>query len=344
MNKIKVGILGATGAVGQRFVQLLENHPYFEVISLAASEKSANKSYYELMKDKWFVSKEIPEYSKNIIVEECKPKLDCRLVFSALDSNIAGEIETEFADNNYIVSSNSKNHRMDEDVPLLVPEVNSDHLNLIKNKGGFIIANPNCSTIGLVLALAPLHKTFGIKRAFVTTMQALSGAGYPGVSSVDILDNVIPYISGEEEKMESEPLKILGRFENNKIKFSDIKISAHCNRVSVRDGHLEAVSFELNKKASIEEIKNEMINFNPLKNLNLPSAPNHPIVIREENNRPQPKYDKDEGNGMSCVVGRIRNCNILDYKMILLSHNTIRGAAGGAILNAELLYQGGYLK
>ena len=344
MNKIKVGILGATGAVGQRFVQLLENHPYFELTSLAASERSANKTYYELMKDKWFISKEIPEYVKKIIVEECKPNLDCRLVFSALDSSIAGEIETEFAENGYIVSSNSKNHRMDEDVPLLIPEVNSNHLNLIKNKEGFIVTNPNCSTIGLVLALAPLHKKFGVKKVFVTTMQALSGAGYPGVSSLDILDNVVPYISGEEEKMESEPLKILGKFENNKINFSDMKISAHCNRVSVRDGHLETVSFELYKKASIEEIKNELINFNPLKDLNLPSAPKHPIVIKEENNRPQPKYDRDEGNGMSCVIGRIRNCNILDYKMILLSHNTIRGAAGGAILNAELLKEKGYLE
>ena len=344
MNKIKVGILGATGAVGQRFVQLLENHPYFELTSLAASEKSADKTYYELMKDRWFVSKDIPEYVKKIIVEGCKPNLDCKLVFSALDSSIAGEIEAEFAENDYIVSSNSKNHRMDEDVPLLVPEVNPDHLNLIRNKSGFIVTNPNCSTIGLVLALAPLHKKFGIKKAFVATMQALSGAGYPGVSSLDILDNVVPYILGEEEKMELEPLKILGKFENDKINFSDMRISAHCNRVNVRDGHLETVSFELDKKASIEEIKNEMINFNPLKNLALPSAPKQPIVIRDENNRPQPKHDRDEGNGMSCVVGRIRNCNILDYKMILLSHNTIRGAAGGAILNAELLHQRGFLK
>jgi len=344
MNKIKVGVLGATGAVGQRFVQLLENHPYFELTSLVASEKNANKTYEETMKNKWFVSSKIPEYAKNIILSECKPNLNCNLVFSALDSSIAGEVETEFVDKGYIVSSNSKNHRMDEDVPLLIPEVNSNHLDLIKGKSNFIVTNPNCSTIGLTLALAPLHKKFGVEKIFVSTMQALSGAGYPGVSSLDIFDNVIPYISGEEEKMESEPLKILGELNNNKINNASIKISAHCNRVGVKDGHLETVSFELKEKPTIEEIKNELIEFNPLKNLNLPSAPKQPIIILKEENRPQPKHDKDEGNGMSCVVGRIRKCSILDYKMVLLFHNTIRGAAGGAILNAELLHKRGYLK
>ncbi len=344
MNKIKVGILGATGSVGQRFVQLLENHPYFELVSLSASEKNSGKTYYEVMKDKWFISKEIPNYAKNLIIEECKPNSDCKVVFSALDSSVAGEIEKEFAENGYIVISNSRNHRMNQDVPLLIPEVNSEHLELIKNKRGFIVTNPNCSATGLILALAPLHKKFKIKKIFVTTMQALSGAGYPGIASIDIMDNVIPYISGEEEKMESEPLKILGEFEQGKIKFADIKITAHCNRINVSDGHLESVSFELEKKATMEEIKNELNNFNPLKEMNLPSAPEKPIIIKEENNRPQPKHDRNEGNGMSCVIGRIRKCNLLDYKMTILSHNTIRGAAGGAILNAEILYKKGFLK
>src|SRR3989344_469958 len=344
MNKIKVGILGATGAVGQRFVQLLENHPYFELTSLAASEKSADKTYYKTMENRWFVDKELPEYAKDILVQECKPKLDCKLVFSALDSDIAGEIETKFVDNGYIVSSNSKNHRMDEDVPLLIPEINANHLELINGRDNFIVTNPNCSTIGLTLSLAPLYKKFGIKKIFVTTMQALSGAGYPGVSSLDIIDNIVPYISGEEEKIESEPLKILGELKNNKINYADIKISAHCNRVGVKDGHLETVSFELDEKPTIEEIKDELRNFNPLKDLNLPTSPKQPIIINDKDNRPQPKYDKYEGNGMSCVVGRIRKCNILDYKMVLLSHNTIRGAAGGAILNAELLYNKGMIR
>ncbi|MFN7181858.1 MAG: aspartate-semialdehyde dehydrogenase, partial [Planctomycetota bacterium] len=336
MGKIKVGILGATGVVGQRFIRLLENHPWFEVVSLSASEKSLGKTYYESVKDRWLVGGSIPNYVRNLIIEECKPNMDCKIVFSALDSSIAGEIEKEFAERGYIVVSNSRNHRMDEDVPLLIPEVNQEHLELIKNKTSFIITNPNCSVTGLILALAPLHKKFRIKKIFVTTMQAISGAGYPGVASLEILDNVIPYIAGEEEKIESEPLKILGKLENGKIKFADIKITAHCNRVNVSDGHLESVSFELEKKAEIEEIEKEIINFNPLKELNLPTAPKYPVILMKENNRPQPKYDRNEGNGMSCTIGRIRKCNILDYKVTILSHNTIRGAAGGAILNAEI--------
>jgi len=344
MERLKVGILGVTGAVGQRFIELLENHPYFELTSIVASEKNIGKKYSEVMKDKWTTSKEIPNYARELILEKCSPNLNCKIVFSALDSEIAETIEKNFLKSGSIVISNSKNHRMDEEVPLLIPEVNPEHLEIIpKNSKGFIVTNPNCSTTGLILALAPLHKKFKIKKIFVTTMQALSGAGYPGVPSPDILDNVVPYISGEEEKIESESLKILGNIEENKIKFADIKISAHCNRVSVKDGHLKTVSIEFEEKPPLEEIKKELENFNPLKDLNLPSSPESLIKIKEESNRPQPKYDREEGKGMSVTVGRIRKCNLLDYKMIILSHNTIRGAAGGAILNAELLYKKGFL-
>ena len=342
MNKIKVGILGATGAVGQRFVQLLDNHPYFEVTSLAASDKSSGVLYGDLMNKKGFLYGKIPEYSKNIKVEECIPNIDCRLVFSALDSNVAGQIETDFVDAGYIVSTNSKNHRMDDDVPLLIPEVNPDHLSLIKNKSGYIVANPNCSTIGMVLALAPLHKKYGLTKINVVTMQALSGAGYPGVSSMDIIDNVVPYISGEEEKMQTEPIKILGDLKNGRINYAEIDINAQCNRVHVSDGHLESISFGLKNKISIEEIKQTLSEFNPLKDMNLPSSPEQPIIIRDE--RPQPKKNRMEGNGMSCVVGGIKEDSILGYRIIILSHNTIRGAAGGAILNAELLYKKGLIR
>lgn len=340
MAKIKVGILGATGMVGQRFIQLLENHPWFEVTELAASEKSAGKNYQEAMKGRWKLETAIPDNVKDLEVKECKPDLDCKLVFSALDANVAGEIEEEFAKAGYIVSSNSRNHRLDVDVPLLIPEVNPEHLSVVKSQKygkGFIVTNPNCSTIGLVLALKPLQDSFGIKNVFVTTMQALSGAGYPGVASLDIIDNVVPYIANEEEKIETESLKILGKLENNGFRYADIKISAQCNRVNVKDGHLEAVNVKLDKKAEVEDILRAFRNFNPLKSLKLLSAPNPPIIVKEENDRPQPRYDRDLQNGMSCVVGRVRKCPILDFKFLVLSHNTIRGAAGAAILNGELM-------
>lgn len=342
MKKIKVGILGATGAVGQRFIELLENHPWFEVAELTASERSAGKRYIEAVEGRWKVSPEIPEYARNMLVKDTKPNLDCKIVFSALDSSVAGPIEEEFAKAGYVVISKAKNHRYDSDVPLLVPEINASHLEIIKKQkkrfgNGFITTDPNCSTTGLVLALAPIHEKFGIKKIFVATMQALSGAGYPGVASMDILDNVIPFIGGEEAKMEAEPLKIFSKLKNDAFVNDDMKISAHCNRVNVFDGHLESVSFELEKKASLEEIKKCLNEFNPLKDLNLPSSPKHPILVREEDDRPQPRLDRNEGKGMTVVVGRIRKDPILDYKMTILSHNTIRGAAGQAILNAELM-------
>jgi aspartate-semialdehyde dehydrogenase len=284
-----------------------------------------------------------------MIVKECTPNLDCKVVFSALDASFAGPVEEDFAKAGYVVSSNSRNHRMVDDVPLLIPEVNAEHTAIIEqqkkrfNNKGYIVTNPNCSTIGLVLALAPLHKKYSIKKMFVTTLQALSGAGFPGVPSLDILDNVIPFIGGEEAKMESESLKLLGTLEGGKFVYADIAISASCNRVNVKDGHLECVSIELDKKPVREELIQTLKEFNPLKDLNLPSSPPQPILLKEEDSRPQPKYDRDLGNGMASIVGRIRECPVLDYKLIILSHNTVRGAAGAAILNAEYLKVNNFL-
>jgi aspartate-semialdehyde dehydrogenase len=349
MEKIKVGILGATGMVGQRFIQLLENHPWFEIGDLAASERSAAKPYEKAVSGRWKLETPIPGKTAAMVVKECTPNLDCKLVFSALDASIAGAVEEDFAKAGYVVSSNSRNHRMVDDVPLLIPEVNAEHTAIIEqqkkrfNGKGYIVTNPNCSTIGLVLALAPLHKKYSIKKMVVTTLQALSGAGFPGVPSLDILDNVIPFIGSEEEKMESESLKLLGTLEGGKFVFADIAISASCNRVNVKDGHLECASIELDKKASREELIQTLKEFNPLKDLNLPSSPPQPILVKEEENRPQPRYDRDLGNGMASIVGRIRECPVLDYKLIILSHNTVRGAAGAAILNAEYLKVNNFL-
>jgi len=346
MNKIKVGVLGATGSVGQKFIQLLENHPWFEVTEVAASSRSAGKKYKEAVN--WFLNTPIPEKIKDIIVKEAKPDLDCKIVFSGLDASVAGPIEEEFAKNGYIVVSNSRNHRFDEDVPLLVPEINAEHLELIKTQkygDGFIVTNPNCSTIGMVMALKPLYDNFGIEAVSVVTMQALSGAGYPGVSSLDIIDNVVPFIKSEEEKMQSEPLKILGEYKNGKIEFADIKISASCNRVPVVDGHLESVSVKLKKQATEEEIIKAWQNFKGIpQELDLPSAPKQPVHYFFENNFPQPRIHRNLENGMAVSVGRLRKCPVLDYKFMVLSHNTVRGAAGIAILNAELLYKKGYIK
>ena len=271
MEKIKVGILGATGMVGQRFIQLLEDHPWFEIGDLAASERSAGKPYEEAVSGRWKLEAPIPEKVASMVVKACEPGLDCKLVFSALDASFAEPVEQGFAKAGYIVSSNSRNHRMVDDVPLLIPEVNAEHTAIIEqqkkrfNNKGYIVTNPNCSTIGLVLALAPLHKKYTITKMVVTTMQALSGAGYPGVPSLDILDNVVPFIGGEEAKMESESLKLLGTLEGGKFVYADIAISASCNRVNVKDGHLECVSIEMEKKPSIDELILTLKEFNPLK-------------------------------------------------------------------------------
>jgi aspartate-semialdehyde dehydrogenase len=349
MVKVKVGILGATGMVGQRFVQLLAGHPWFEVTELAASERSSGKTYAEAMEGRWKLSGDIPAYAAKMMVKECAPNLNCRLVFSALDADVAGPIEESFAARGYAVSSNARNHRMEPDVPLLIPEVNPEHLALIpvqkkkRQSGGYIVTDPNCSTIGLVVALKPLMK-FGISKVLVTTMQALSGAGYPGVPSLDIQDNIIPYIGGEEGKMESEPQKLLGSFEGDHVRNADIVFSAHCNRVSVNDGHTECASIKFNQKVELPDIVKAFEEFNPLKGLSLPMAPEKPIIVRNEVNRPQPKMDRDQDKSMAVSVGRIRPCPVLDWKFVVLSHNTVRGAAGAAILNAELMKVKGYLE
>jgi aspartate-semialdehyde dehydrogenase len=348
-NRIPVGVLGATGAVGQKFVTLLEDHPWFELVELAASDRSAGKTYSEATI--WRQYNPIPAHLTDRIVKSCEPNLDCHIVFSGLDSSVAGEVEENFAKAGYLVVSNSKNHRMDVDVPLLVPEVNPEHLALIKTQRerrgwrGAIVTNPNCSTIGLVMALAPLDKAFGIKRLVVTTMQALSGAGYPGHSAIDMLGNVIPHIGGnEEEKLETEPRKILGSLEGGEILFANFKVSAHTNRVFVEDGHMECVSLELEKKATPQEVASVLAEFKSLpQELRLPFAPENPVIVAQERDRPQPRFDRDAGKGMSAVVGRIRECPVFDIRFVVLSHNTIRGAAGAAILNAELMKARGLL-
>jgi len=338
-QKIPVAILGATGSVGQRFIQLLEDHPWFEVKEVAASEKSAGKLYKEAVN--WVQATPIPKRIANLVVKNCEPNLESKVAFSGLDASIAGEIETAFAEKGYVVVSNSKNHRMDRDVPLLVPEINADHLELIKIQnynGGSIVTNPNCSTIGLALALKPLSDAFGIESVNVVTMQGLSGAGYPGVSSLDIIDNVIPFIGGEEVKMETEPLKILGSLNGVGVKNLEMKISAQCNRVAVMDGHTECIQVKLKRKTSVEEIKEVWKNFSAEpQRLKLPSAPEKPIHYFEEAKYPQPRIHRNIDKGMAVAIGRLREDNLLDYKFVIISHNTIRGAAGGAILCAELM-------
>ncbi len=344
-KKIKVGILGATGSVGQKFIELLKNHPWFEIAELGASERSAGKKYKDAAN--WIMKSPLGKDISELEVKECIPNYESKLIFSGLDSSVAEQIETDFANAGYFVISNSRNHRFDKDVPLMIPEVNAEHLSLIDKqpyKGG-IVTNPNCSTIGMVLALKPLHDAFKIKKINVVTMQALSGGGYPGVPSMDILDNVVPFIGGEEEKMETEPLKILGKLGNGEVIFeNDIKISAQCNRVAVIDGHLETVQVEFENKPTKEEIIEAWNNFKGVpQELQLPFAPVKPIHYFAEDNLPQPKLQRDLENGMAGSVGRLREDPLFHYKFIVLSHNTVRGAAGGTILNAELLKAKGYL-
>lgn len=343
-EKIPVGILGATGMVGQKFVELLISHPWFEIAALAASERSQGKKYGEAMK--WMMASPLPSRISNMPVEACLPHLPCRVVFSGLDSSVAGEIEENFARAGCIVISNSRNHRMASDVPLLIPEINGSHLELVKSQRyapGMIVTNPNCSVIGLATALKPIIDLWGIEQAHVITMQAISGAGYPGVPSFDILDNVIPFISGEEEKVETEPLKILGSLKNGKIEPYQMKISAQCNRVAVMDGHMACVSLKLKNKAEAEEMIQAWKNFSAEPQaLNLPLSPKNPIIYFDDDRHPQPKLHRLLDKGMAISVGRLRKCPLLDWKFVLLSHNTIRGAAGCALLNAELMAAKGY--
>ena len=347
-QKIPVGILGATGVVGQRFIQMLEGHPWFEVAWLAASDRSEGKTYEEAVR--WRLKSAIPEHVKKMVVAPAGPDGAPKVIFAALEAGIARELEPKFAEAGSAVVSNSSAFRMQGDVPLVIPEVNADHLALIeqqawrKKSGGFIVTNPNCSAIGLVVALAPLHEKFGIESLFVTTMQAVSGAGYPGVASLDILGNVIPFIKNEEEKMEEETRKLLGKLNSHSVVDAAFGMTAHCNRVAVEDGHTESVSIKLKKKASAEEIVAALEGFKSKPyELGCPLAPEKPLVYDAAPDRPQPRFDLDRGKGMTVSVGRLRPCGLLDYKFTVLSHNTIRGAAGAALLNAELLKVQGYL-
>ncbi|HID17328.1 TPA: aspartate-semialdehyde dehydrogenase [Candidatus Bathyarchaeota archaeon] len=344
---IEVGILGATGLVGQRFVEILVNHPWFKIASVAASERSANKKYASLAK--WRLNSPVPESVAELMVVTPEPKKvgDVSLVFSALPSSVAGPIEERFAKDGYIVVSNAASHRMEADVPILNPEANSNHIQLIEEQrrrrgwDGAILTNPNCTTAILTLSLKPLMDRFGITRVIVSTMQALSGAGYPGVASLDIVDNVIPFIAREEEKVETETKKILGNIGTP----AEFKVSASCHRVATLDGHLEAVFVELKERVEVEDVIEAMKKFKgEPQELNLPTAPKFPLIVRLEQDRPQPRYDRMEERGMSVVVGRVRKDPALNgVKYLALGHNTIRGAAGCAVLIAELLKVKGYL-
>jgi aspartate-semialdehyde dehydrogenase len=346
-NRIPVGILGATGMVGQQFVTFLQNHPWFEIAWLGASDRSAGKPYREATG--WRLDGAMPAGVERLVVQECKPANAPRLMFSSMDASVATEIEREFAKAGHVIVSNSRNHRMEPDVPLLIPEVNPDHLKIIPHQQrlrgwkGQIATNPNCSTIVLALALAPL-KQFGIQRVVATTMQAISGAGYPGVASMDINANVIPFIGNEEEKMQQETQKILGDFAGDRLLPLSAKVSAHCNRVPVVDGHTVTVSVEFDRKPSQDEIIRALVNYRSVpQERKLPSAPPQPIIYMEENDRPQPRRDAGRERGMAVFVGRMRECPVLDYKFVALGHNTIRGAAGAAVLNAELMCSEGLL-
>ena len=346
-RRTEVGILGATGMVGQHFVRLLQNHPWFELKWAGASERSTRRKYREATS--WRLDGVMPQAARELTVEECKPGSAPRLVFSAMDASVATEIERAFAEAGHVVVSNSRNHRMEPDVPLLVPEVNPDHLKLIplqrQRRGwkGQIVTNPNCSTVVLAMALGPL-KPFGITRVVVTTMQAISGAGYPGVPGMDINANVIPFIGGEEEKMQQETQKILGDFRGDRIEPLAARVSAHCNRVPVTDGHTETVSVELAAKPSEQEILAAFGSFTSIaQERQLPSAPPRPVIYMADPDRPQPRRDAGRERGMAVFLGRLRPCPALDYKFVALGHNTVRGAAGAAVLNAELMYSEGYL-
>ena len=345
MKRYRVGILGATGTVGQRFIQLLQGHPQFEITCLAASDRSAGKSYEEACA--WKLNGTIPEEVRGIEVQPIEPPLECDIVFSSLPSSVARETEEAFARAGYPVISNSSSYRMDEDVPLLIPEINADHLGLIEmqrtKRGfgkGFIVTNPNCAVTAFAPPLAALHRNFGIESAVITTMQAISGAGYPGVSSMDIADNVLPYIAGEEPKVETEAQKILGKFRDGAVEKADFTVSAQCFRVNVLDGHTASVRVDLRQAATLEDVFDAM---NGFPSLDLHSSPEKFMQVTDEPSRPQPRLDRDNGNGMTITVGRIFPDNVFDYRFVALSHNTVRGAAGSAILNAELLIDRGII-
>jgi aspartate-semialdehyde dehydrogenase len=347
-NRIQVGVLGATGMVGQHFVKFLRNHPWFDLTWVGASDRSAGKKYDEATT--WRLEGAMPEKVAGLTVQPCEPGNGApKLMFSAMDASVATDIERAFAEAGHVIVSNSRNHRMEADVPLLVPEINWDHLRILPKqrearswKGG-IVTNPNCSTIVMTLGLAPL-KPFGIKKIVATTLQAISGAGYPGVASMDINANVIPYIGSEEPKMESETQKIMGELANGGFKPLDAKVSAHCNRVPVVDGHMVCISVELEQKPGVEALRRAFEAYTSVpQERKLPSAPPRPVIYMDAADRPQPRRDVERENGMAVFVGRLRECPVFDYKFIACGHNTVRGAAGAAVLNAELMHSEGLL-
>ena len=347
-NTYPIGILGATGMVGQRYIQLLERHPWFQIVWLAASDRSSGKTYGEAAK--WRLDTPLPERIAKMTVSPAEPSAAAnegqpapKIIFSSIDAPIARELEPKFAAAGCAVISNSSAFRMAPNIPLVLPEVNADHLHLIeeqswrKESGGYIVTNSNCTVMGPVLALKPIVDRFGIEQIIATSMQAVSGAGYPGVASMDILDNVVPYIPNEEEKMEEEMLKLLGSLDGHVVKPLEARMSASCNRVPVVDGHTVSVSIKLGKPATRDQILAAWAEFRPLAGQKLPTAPEQPIEWAPQQDRPQPRLDRNRGNGMAVTVGRLRPCGVLDWKFTVLSHNTIRGAAGATILNAELL-------
>lgn len=348
-DRIPVAVLGATGAVGQRFIQLLADHPWFEIAALAASERSAGRPYADAAN--WVIPGDPPPWVGEMVVSPLEPNLPARIVFSALPSNVAREIEPAFAQAGYAVCSNASAYRQHPGVPLMIPDINADHVSMIERQQaergwpGFIVTSPNCTTTGIVMPLKPLDDAFGVRKVFASTMQAISGAGYPGVASLDILDNVIPYISGEEEKIEQETRLLLGHVANGERIGADLAISAQANRVPVIDGHTICLSLGFEKPAAVEAAVAALSDFRGADVVRgLPSAPEHPILVRSEPDRPQPRRDRDAEGGMAVTVGRIRECPLLDLRMVSVSHNTLRGAASGSVLNAELIVAEHYVK
>ena len=349
-EKIKVGVLAATGSVGQRFVQLLDNHPLFEVVALTGSDRGIGKPYGEVCR--WLLPEEMPAWARSMPVLATTPEaFQVPVVFSGLPTDIAKEAEPLFAKAGVAVCTNASAYRKEADVPILLPEVNPEHISVIPaqqknhNWSGWIVTNPNCTSTGMTVALKALDDAFGLKRVFAVSLQALSGAGYPGVPSMDIIDNIVPYIGGEEEKVEWEPRKMLGTVQGNQIALADFAVSAHTNRVNVSDGHMLCLTIEFNQHPTPAQVTEALRDYKaPIQSRDLPIAPRPPIVVRDEDNRPQPRLDRLIGGGMTTVVGRVRPDSIFDTRLVVLSHNTIRGAAGGSVYNAELLAAQGYIK
>jgi aspartate-semialdehyde dehydrogenase len=349
-DRLDVAVLGATGSVGQRYIELLSGHPRFRLAELVGSERSAGQRYGDIAD--WRVSSAPPDDAGDMIIKHHEEPLHSPIVFCSLPGGIAMEVEQKLASEGHAVFSNARDNRMETDVPLLIPEVNPDHAKAIDVqrerrgwKDGFIVTNPNCSTIHLVLALKPIWDAFGIEQCMVSTMQASSGAGYPGVPSLDLIDNVVPYIGGEEEKIEIESRKLLGAYDGTDFQYAEMGISAQCNRVPVRHGHTETVNLKLRRKATPDEVVEVMRSFKGRpQELGLYMAPESPLIVRDQQDRPQPALDRDVARGMASIVGRVRECSIFDIKFVVLGHNTIRGAAGASILNAELMLVDGYIR